>query len=104
MRKHPEYSAEIVGRNLRSLRIRNGYSVENVKDYLGVGSVQAIYKYEKGKGFPSAEALLALMELYGAEVADLVAAPAPVGYEQRVSCYYCKGAGGLLLMLHRGIH
>lgn len=100
MRKRPEYSAEIVGKNLKHLRIRRGYSVEEVKDYLCLGSVQAVYKYENGKGFPTADALLALMELYDAEVSDLVGMPVPAGEEIRASCFYSREAGGLFLTLN----
>ena len=34
--------------------------------------VQAVYKYESGTGYPQADTLLALMELYGAGVDDIV--------------------------------
>lgn len=47
-------------------------SVEQVREYLCLGSVQAVYKYESGAGYPQADTLLALMELYDAGVNEIV--------------------------------
>lgn len=61
-----------VGKNLKRLREARHLSVEDVRRYLRLGSVQAIYKYEKGKGYPQADTMFALMELYGANLYDIV--------------------------------
>ncbi len=70
--KRKEYDLITIGRNLKYLRIINGYSVEEIREYLQLGSVQAVYKYERGKGLPQADVLLALMELYGVSASELV--------------------------------
>ena len=44
-----EYDMKQIGQNLRRLRISKKLSVEDVRKYLCLGSVQAIYKYEKRK-------------------------------------------------------
>ena len=75
MMKRPEYSAEIVGQNLKRLRRESGYTVDEIRDYLCLGSMQAVYKYENGRGYPSADVLLALMSLYGVGVEELVEPP-----------------------------
>ena len=67
-----EYSMKIIGRNLKRLRKQRGYSVNQIKEYLRLGSVQAVYKYEEGKSFPQADTLLALMELYQVGVKEIV--------------------------------
>lgn len=67
----PEYDMKLVGHNLRRLRRAKKLSVETVREYLCLGSVQAIYKYEKGKCYPQADTLLALMELYDADIFDI---------------------------------
>ena len=67
-----EYSMKTIGKNLKRLRIQHGYSVNQIKEYLRLGSVQAVYKYEEGKSFPQADTLLALMELYQVEVKEIV--------------------------------
>ena len=63
---------KIVGRNLRNLRVENNLSVNEVKDYLCLGTVQAVYKYETGKGYLPSDNLLALANLYGVSVEYLV--------------------------------
>ena len=44
MRQRREYDAGLVGRNLKRLREKKRLSVEDVREYLCLGSVQAIYK------------------------------------------------------------
>ena len=67
-----EYDMKVIGRNLRRLREKKHLSVEQVREYLCLGSVQAVYKYEAGAGYPQADTLLALMELYDAGVNEIV--------------------------------
>lgn len=71
MKRRPEYDMKLVGKNLKRLRERKNLSVDEVRKYLCLGSVQAIYKYESGKNYPPADAMFALMELYGASVDDV---------------------------------
>ena len=72
MRHRREYDIKLVGRNLKRLREKKKLSVEDVREYLGLGSVQAIYKYEAGRNYPQADVLFALMELYEADFRDLI--------------------------------
>ena len=69
--QRPEYDMQVIGRNLRRLRKARHLPVEQVREYLCLGSVQAVYKYEAGQGLPQADTMFALMELYGAEVKDI---------------------------------
>ena len=78
MEHRKEYSLKLLGRNLRRLRMVKGYTVDEIREYLCLGSSQAVYKYENGGRFPKADSLLALMELYEADAADLTA-PFPGG-------------------------
>ena len=50
----------------------NALTVEEVREYLRLGSVQAVYKYERGESYPQADTMFALMQLYGASVEDIV--------------------------------
>ena len=72
MNARNEYSSHTIGNNLRRLREENGFSVEEVREYLHLGSVQSVYKYEYGINYPPGDTLIALLELYHAEVADLI--------------------------------
>ena len=57
MRHRPEYDLKVIGENLKRLRKKNGFSVDEVREYLHMGTVQAIYKYERGAGYPPADTL-----------------------------------------------
>ncbi len=72
MEKMPFFDIKVVGQNLRRLRKENNLSVKQVRDYLGLESVQAIYKYENGKGYPQVETMFALMKLYNATIEDII--------------------------------
>ena len=72
MRQRPEYDMKLIGSNLKRLRESKKISVEEVRKYLCLGSVQAVYKYEKGISYPPADTLLALMELYEADLEDII--------------------------------
>ena len=72
MMYRPEYDMEVVGKNLKRLRENKALTVEEVREYLRLGSVQAVYKYERGESYPQADTMFALMQLYGASVEDIV--------------------------------
>ena len=65
MNTRPEYDFKVIGNNLKAMRLANRLTVEEVRDYMQLGTVQAIYKWERGDGLPQADTLIALMELYG---------------------------------------
>lgn len=72
MKYRPEYDLKVIGENLRRLREKKSFSVDEVREYLRLGSVQAVYKYEKGKSYPKADTMFALMELYEADLNDII--------------------------------
>lgn len=86
MKYRPEYDLKVIGENLRRLRIEKSLSVDEVREYLRLGSVQAVYKYEKGKSYPQADTMFALMELYEANLSDITCK-----HEDRVSSYREEG-------------
>lgn len=72
MINRPKYDVKLIGRNLKRLRLAKKLTVEEVRRYLQLGSVQAVYKYEAGKSYPPADAIFALMQLYEADLYDIV--------------------------------
>ena len=72
MKYRREYDLKVIGKNLKRLREQHHMTVEQLREYLCLGSVQAIYKYEAGVGYPQADTMLALMELYGVGVNEIV--------------------------------
>ena len=73
-----EYDLQMIGDNLRRLRQQKHLSVEEVREYLRLGSVQAVYKYERGLSYPQADTMFALMELYEATLYDIIGYPVVV--------------------------
>lgn len=63
-----EYDKKLIGERLRFYRKKCNLTAEDVKEYLSLGSVQAIYKWENGTTIPAVDNFFALMELYGYEV------------------------------------
>lgn len=72
MRVRPEYDFKVIGNNLKKLRLENHMSVEEVRSYMQLGTVQTIYKWKRGDGLPQADTLLALMQLYGADRVQMI--------------------------------
>ena len=73
MRYRPEYDPRTIGANLKRLRLKNGYSVDDIRQYLRLGTVQTVYKYESGRGMPPVDTLFALMQLYNVyNIAELI--------------------------------
>lgn len=72
MKHRPEYDIKLIGRNLKRFRKAKNLSVDDVREYLRLGSVQAVYKYERGENYPPADAMFALMELYEISLGDLL--------------------------------
>lgn len=68
----PEYDLKTIGNNLKKLRVANGMSVEEVRAYMQLGTVQSVYKWERGDGLPQADTLIALMQLYGTNNIELL--------------------------------
>lgn len=68
MESRPEIDMKMFGRILKELRLMRGYTIEQVREYLMLGSVQAVYKYESGKSFPPLDTFFALMNLYKANI------------------------------------
>ena len=72
MQERPEYDLAATGKNLRRIRTERMLSVDDVRRYMKLSSVQAIYKWERGGCFPSADNLLALAEFYEVNPAEIL--------------------------------
>ena len=51
---------------------RCGISVQDVRRYLGLGSVQSIYHWLEGKSVPSIDNLYALSNMFGVGIDDII--------------------------------
>lgn len=68
----PEYDMKAMGRKMKYYRRLRNLTVEDVRVYMQLSSVQAIYKWESGLCFPTADNLMALAELYQVNPMDLM--------------------------------
>ncbi|HUM84889.1 MAG TPA: helix-turn-helix transcriptional regulator [Lachnospiraceae bacterium] len=68
----PQYDIEASGKKMKEIRISRGLSARQVMDYMGLTSVQSVYKWEAGKCYPQADNLLAIAKLYGVDPFDLL--------------------------------
>ncbi|MCR5196190.1 MAG: helix-turn-helix domain-containing protein [Pseudobutyrivibrio sp.] len=68
----PKYDLHAIGNRLRELRKRKGLSVAEVCEYLGIASERTIYYYEAGERVAPFDVMFALLELYEADLADVL--------------------------------
>ena len=71
MEYRPEYDPKVIGKNLKRLREAKNLSVNEVSEYLRT-SKQAVYNYESGRRYPQSDTMFALMELYEADLHDII--------------------------------
>lgn len=68
----PYYDLKLIGKNLSKLRKKKGLSVEDVCEYLGITSEITIYYNESGERVAPYDVMFALMELYEANLEDVI--------------------------------
>ena len=68
----PIISMEATGLRLKEIFKKNKLRVEDVRDFLGLESTQAIYKWQQGKCFPSVDNLYALSHWLGIPINDML--------------------------------
>lgn len=89
MKYRPEYDTKVIGKNLKRLREAKNLSVNEVSEYLRV-SKQAVYNYESGKRYPQSDTMFALMELYEADLRDIIGEHAEASGIMGISCNLLK--------------
>lgn len=68
MKEFPVLDTTAIGTRIRELRIKNHLTVEQIRDYLGLESTQAIYKWQRGECMPTIDNLYALAVLFETSV------------------------------------
>ena len=64
MTDFPVIDLEATGRRIKDLRKEKNYTVEQISEYMGFGSVQAVYKWQSGKSLPTLDNMFALSRLF----------------------------------------
>lgn len=72
MNSFPSINMKATGENIRQLRTQTGISVKNLQELLGLDSPQTIYKWQRGENLPTIENLMALSELFGVPIEEII--------------------------------
>lgn len=76
---------EKTGRRIRTLMRERRLSVQNVREALSLGSLQAVYHWLEGKSMPTLDNLYALSELLRVPMDDMI-----VGDRRYLAPEHCK--------------
>lgn len=71
-RPYPVIDLAATGRNIRSLRIQKGFSVEDLQDFFDFNEPRSIYKWQSGQCLPSIDNLYALSVLFGVPMDSII--------------------------------
>ncbi|MBR2045008.1 MAG: helix-turn-helix transcriptional regulator [Agathobacter sp.] len=72
MKTFPVLDPVATGARIRELRNANRLTVDDVREFLGLESTQAIYKWQRGESLPTIDNLYALSTLFGTSVDDIL--------------------------------
>lgn len=72
MKEFPVLDAVATGARIKELRKQNKLTVEAMRDFLGLESTQAIYKWQRGESLPSIDNLYALSTLFDTSVDSIL--------------------------------
>ncbi len=70
--QYPRLDPVATGARIKSLRKERRLKVEEVADFMGFESVQAVYKWQRGDSLPTVENLLALSRLFGTSIENIL--------------------------------
>ena len=68
----PTIDMKATGKRILELRKQKGLTVRDLQDYFGFTEPQSVYKWQQGKSLPSIENLLALSQLFGVAMEDIL--------------------------------
>lgn len=69
---YPVIDPVATGNRIDTIRKDRGYSVADIRDYLGFSTTYAIYKWLHGTSLPSLDNFLALSVLFGISMNDMI--------------------------------
>ena len=72
MKDYPVIDLAATGARIRQLRLKNNLRVEDVSEYMGFESVQAVYKWQRGESLPTVDNLFALSRLFGTSMENIL--------------------------------
>lgn len=76
---YPILDAKATGARIKELRKERHIKVEEVARFMGFGSEQAIYKWQRGESLPTVDNLYALSKLFETSVDDILRGEIEIG-------------------------
>lgn len=69
---YPVMDLPATGKHIQDIREQQGLAVQELADFLGLASVQLVYKWQAGRNLPSVDHLLAMSVLFGIPMNDFL--------------------------------
>ena len=69
---YPVLDARATGARIRELRMQKHLKVEDISQFMGFESGQAVYKWQRGESLPTVDNLFALSRLFGTTVDEIL--------------------------------
>ncbi len=70
--EYPIINAKATGERIKELRKENHLKVEEIAQFMGFESEQAVYKWQRGDSLPTVDNLYALSVLFGTTVDEIL--------------------------------
>ena len=80
---YPVLDIKATGERIKELRKSCNLRVEDVAEFMGFESVQAVYKWQRGESLPTVDNLYALSRLFGTTVDEILAEKEEITTEQK---------------------
>jgi len=72
MMTYPTLDMIATGNKIKELRIKHKLRVEDISEYMGFESTQAVYKWQSGKSLPTVDNLFALSRLFEVNIEEIL--------------------------------
>ena len=72
MNNYPVINMKATGNRIRDLRKERKMKIDDIVEYMGFESQQAVYKWQRGESLPTVDNLYALSRLFGTTVDDIL--------------------------------
>lgn len=69
---YPVLDAVATGARIRELRVQHNLKVDDIRQFMGFESEQAIYKWQRGESLPSVDNLYALSYLFNTSIDNIL--------------------------------
>ena len=72
MKKFISIDMQATGKQIKKIMLQQGYTINDIKEYLYLKNPQAIYKWFRGESIPKIDVLFALSKLFNVPIDDLI--------------------------------